>query len=190
MAGISDELPIEWREAMAVAPPNRIDLATIELIHPSFVDESGNATSIRCVNDLQDRTFTLEATAPLNAGQSVTFTAIPFRFTWPTQAEGQAGEIPIRIDNIGREIMPYVEAASSSQAPLTVRLRFIVVTLSTTAAPDDVIFNGVAYTLYMRSVKITADSVEGRASGADLANIQICRLSYDLETYPGLAYAA
>lgn len=178
------DLPPEWVEAMAVAPANRVDKILLELIHPAFLDASGNQTAIRAIDDTQDRTITLEATAPLNAGQVVTFTAIPFRFGWPSQSEGQTGEVAITIDNIGREIMPYAEAAAGSNSPIIVMIRPIVVDLDTNATT----FNGVASQLYLRSVTISDDAVEGRASGADLANIQTLRLAYDLATYPGLTY--
>lgn len=180
-----DDLPEEWREAMAAAPANRVDLVTLELVHPAFT-EGGDPVSIRAVADTQDRTFTLESNAPLGGGAPATFTAIPFAFSWPTQAEGQTGEVTLRIDNIGREIMPYIEDAAASQAPLLIYVRLIVVDL----ADGSVFYAGTPFVLYMREVTVAEDAVEGRASGADLANIQILRLAYDLETYPGLTYVA
>lgn len=178
------DLPEEWVEAMAAAPANRVDKILLELIHPAFLDESGNQSAIRAIDDTQERTITLEATAPLGAGQAATFAAIPFRFGWPSQADGQTGEVSITIDNIGREIMPYAEAAAASQAPIIVVIRPIVIDLAT----GQTIFNGVAFHLYLRAVTITDDAVEGRASGADLVNLQTLRLCYDLSTYPGLTY--
>ncbi len=181
-----DDLPPEWREAMAAAPANRVDLVTLELVHPAFLDGSGNPVSIRAVHDTQDRTFTLEAGAPLNAGQAATFTAIPFSFGWPSQAEGQTGEVSIKIDNIGREIMPYAEDAAASQSPLQIIIRLIVVDLTA----GTVFYAGTPFKLVMRDITIADDAVQGRASGADLANIQTLRLAYDLQQYPGLAYAS
>lgn len=180
-----ENLPEEWREAMAAAPANRVDLVTLELVHPAFMD-GGDPVSIRAVCDTQDRTFALEANAPLGGGLPATFTAIPFAFSWPSQADGQTGEITLRIDNIGREIMPYIGDAAASQAPLMVYVRLIVVDL----LDGSVFYAGVPFVLYMREVTIAEDAVEGRASGADLANIQTLRLAYDLETYPGLTYVS
>ena len=180
------DLPIEWQEAMASAPANIVDKVLLEFIHPAFLSPAGDPVSIRAVDDTQDLAMTLEANAPLNAGQAVTFTAIPFVFQWPSQADGQASELTIRVDNIGREMMPYLDAATLTQAPLILIVRLVTVNTNT----GIVTFGGVPYHLYLRDVKVTEMSVEGKASGADMANIQTMRLSYDTETYPGLAYAA
>jgi len=180
------DLPPEWQEAMACAPASLVDKVLLEFIHPAFLDANSNQISIRAVDDTQDCAITLEATAPFNAGQTVTFTAIPFNFSWPGQAEGQATSLTVRVDNIGREMMPYLDAAAATQAPLICLVRLVTINTTTSA----VTYNGVAYQLFIRDVSVTDDAVEGSASGADLANLQTLRLIYDLETFPGLPYVA
>ncbi|MCW2315318.1 hypothetical protein M2322_000852 [Rhodoblastus acidophilus] len=171
---------------MACAPANLVAKEALEFIHPAFIDTNGNQISVRALNDTQDRAITLEATAPLNAGQSVIFSAIPFVFGWPGQAEGQASSLTIRIDNIGREMMPYLDAAAVTQDPLICVVRLVTINTDT----GTVTYGGVAYQLYIRDVTVTEDALEGQASGADLANLQTMRLPYDLETYPSLSYVA
>lgn len=176
----------EWMEAMACAPANLVDKVLLEFIHPAFLDDQSNQITVRAVDDTKPCTITLEASAPFGAGTSATFTAIPFSFSWPGQAEGQASGLSIRVDNIGREMMPYLDAAAATQAPLICMVRLVTINTSTSA----VTYNGIAYQLYIRNVSVTEDALEGEASGADLANLQTLRLIYDLETFPGLPYVA
>ena len=66
------------REAYASAPSDVVILHTLELRHPSFIDDNGLPMAIRVVRDNQNLTARMEGTAPLNAGEMVEFIAMGF----------------------------------------------------------------------------------------------------------------
>jgi hypothetical protein len=174
-----------WAEAQASVPANIIELPTLELLHPALLDELGNPMAIRAVRDTQDHMLLLEGDAPLNPGESVLFQSVFFEAPWPEQQEGMVPELVIRIDNIGREIMPHLEAMVVTAAPLIVRYRtylYDATTGTTTLGADPISFP-------LRSVTVNESYVEGSASPADLANLRAMRLVYDLQNYPGLDIA-
>jgi hypothetical protein len=84
MATITEALA----EVYASNPQDEVVLTTLELRHSSFIDDAGNPAPIRVVADYNDLVATLESDAPLNAGQSVTFTAVAFQFALPSMEEG------------------------------------------------------------------------------------------------------
>ena len=173
-----------WAEAQAAVAADVIELMTLELLHPAFVDAYGATVSVRAVCDTQDRNLPLEDSAPLNAGATVPFTGIPFDMPWPEVEEGRVPQLTIRIDNIGREIVPYLDAAIALQAPITVIMRVYVLDMATNIARAGI----DPVTFLLRNVTVSETYVEGSASPADLANLRALRVIYDLESYPGLDY--
>lgn len=171
-----------WEEAEAVANAQSLTLITLEFHHPSFLDENDDPVSIRAVSDTQDHDLLLEAGAPLNGGETVTFTAIPFEMLWPEQDDGRAPEIRIRLDNVGREISDYLDEAVKVSAPITVFLRVYLYSFAT--QESEMAFDPQEFTL--RSVTVTDESVEGVASLGDLANKRAFAYVYNLIDYPGL----
>lgn len=171
-----------WAEAEAAANAQSVTLLTLEFLHPSFVDDDDDPVSVRAVNDTRDHQMLLESTAPLNAGQTVTFTAIPFRMLWPEQAPGRAPEMRIAIDNVGREITERLDAAIEYGSPITVIFRAYVFSFATQATT--LAFDPQEFTL--RLVTVTDDTVEGVASLGDLANKRAFAYVYNLSDYPGL----
>jgi hypothetical protein len=171
-----------WAEGEAAANAQSVTLLTLEFFHPSFLNEQNQPVSVRAVDDTRDHSLLLESAAPLNGGQAVTFTAIPFRMLWPTQDDGRAPEMRIEIDNVGREITDRLDAAIEYGSPITVIFRayvFAVPTGQTTLAFDPQEFT-------LRSVTVTDESVEGVASLGDLANKRAFSYVYNLVDYPGL----
>ncbi len=73
------------KEAYAAAPSGVVILHTLELRHPSFVDDDGNTTAIRVVRDHADLTARLESgvlreswpATLIDDGDIVTFVALP-----------------------------------------------------------------------------------------------------------------
>jgi len=61
----------------------------LEFIHPAFLDVNGNPTSVRAIDDVQDRTITLEATAPLNAGRGEGQASASYRITETVKVYGE-----------------------------------------------------------------------------------------------------
>ena len=176
----------EWDEAMAIADTRVIEKTLVEVIHSAFLDENGDPTSIRAIDDTQGRWVTLEATAPFFPGQPAWFEAIPFNIIWPGQSEGQGSDVQFTLDNVGRELMPWLDAAAMTQEPITLLFRQILINLHTNA----VTYNGTTFQLYLNGASVNEQALTGRASGADLVNMQIGRIAYDLQNYGGLTGAS
>ena len=150
---------------------------SIELNHPSF------PAPVRAVNDVQDHALPLEDSAPVDPGQTVPFTAIPFDTPWFEQQDGQVSSINVRIDNIGREVMPHLDQAVTVDAALQVTFRchmWSAADGSATTAMDPIVLD-------LRQVTVNESYVQGTASPGDLANLQFLRVIYDIENYPALS---
>ncbi|WP_131194073.1 DUF1833 family protein [Lichenihabitans psoromatis] len=176
----------DWNAAWAEAQTNPSDKAvpiwSIELIHPAFI-QNGQQISIRVTNDNQDQDLPLEDAAPLNPGETVTFLSVPFDTPWFEQRDGQVSSLNIRIDNVGRELMPYLDAAMVVNAALQVIFRCHLIDMAT-----GVISQGMGpISVDLRQVSVNESYVEGVASPADLVNLQFLRVIYDTENYPALS---
>lgn len=110
-------------EAYASADMNEVPVDTLELIHPLFVDDNGNPTSVRLASAYRNYDFTLEQNAPVNGGETVTFIGCPFEFTLPEIADGATPELKISVDNVDRRMAMYAEMAAPSLTPITVIYR-------------------------------------------------------------------
>lgn len=111
------------KEAYASAPLDEVILDTLELRHPSFVDDLGNPTAVRIVCQYQNYELRLEANAPINGGQLVTFIACPFKFKLPDFSEDSVPTLQIQVDNVSREITKYLEMAIAEITPIGVTYR-------------------------------------------------------------------
>jgi len=109
-------------EALASAAHGGLVYDTLELWHPSFI-ENGNPAPIRAVNDSADLVARLEADAPRNPGASVTFTASSFRLTLPASDESLTGRGSISVGNVAGALYPLLKNALGVAAPLQVFYR-------------------------------------------------------------------
>ena len=110
-------------EAYAACPTDVVIFDTLEFRHPSFQDEENNPIGVRVVNDNQDLQATLEAAAPLNAGEEVTFYKGAFRVVLPAVREGEPAELRIEVSNVTRELEGYLELAVASTDPIEATYR-------------------------------------------------------------------
>ena len=115
------------REAYASATSDVV-LTTIELRHPAFV-EGGMPVALRFVIDGVDHDLLLEADAPMDAGDLVSFTAMPFGFTPPSSEEGQVPTVSFWVDNVSSEIHRHLQAAVLVRSPLVATWREYIVGL-------------------------------------------------------------
>lgn len=163
-----------WAESEATAPPAAQAYNTLELIHPSL------PVPIRAVNGVSSSVMlTLEDDAPVDGGMSVEFKAIPIKVEMPEWEEGKTPESAITIDNVARELTPYLEAAVAVRADLTVIFRQWRVDDVTAPCYGPVTF-------IMKSVKTMGTQVTGTAKIDDLANRKFPNLFYTLKDFPGL----
>jgi len=175
-------------EAYASAPADDYVVSTLELIHPAFVDGSGNADSIRVALDDRSWDLTYEATAPLFAGETKTFEPLAMQVTMPEQSETSFGTLNMAIDNVSRSVWPKLQAAARIRASAAVIYREWVATRNVStgvysvSGPPDLIIDQ----LTMRVVTATLLRLEGQATFVDLLNKGFPRRIFSRDDFPGL----
>lgn len=167
-----------WAEAEATAPAGVKQYDTLELRHPAFADSAG-PFALRIVNGTDDQVLTLEAGAPLNGGEAVTFTAVAFRAERPEIAEGRIPSSRITIDNVARGLLPYLEAAVAYRADLVVCFRQYRSDDTSEPAYGPIEF-------LLRNVRVSNGSITGTATLQNLANKRFPGRVCTIEQFPGL----
>jgi len=169
------------KEAYASAPSNVVILHTLELRHPSFVDEQGLPTTVRVVRDNTDLVAKLEDNAPLNPTEWVTFIAMGFDLELPPVDTAPVPEISITLDNVSREMVTHLNNAAESQDKIEVTYRPYLSTDLEGPQMDPPI------TLVLTEVEADVFKVTGRARMLDIGNKAFPSITYNSTNYPGLA---
>lgn len=171
---MADPWTAVWEEAEASAPPLVIIYATLEFQHTSF------AAPVRVVTGAtDDMTFGIEDGADFNGGETVTFQAVPFHAERPEFAEGRVPTCDVSIDNVGRELIPQIEAAVQVKADLAVLFREY--------RSDDLTepcYGPIRF--IMRKVRINGTTVVGTAQLDDLTNRKFPHKIASVQEFPGL----
>jgi hypothetical protein len=162
-------------EAYASAPDNVIILHTLEFRHSAF------SAPIRVVRDHADLTATLEASAPLNAGQAVFFSRFAFELVRPEVSSTGVPQCTIEIDNVNRAIVANIEAALTTTSPILVTYREFI--SSDLSGPQ----NDPPITLSVLSVTADVFRIKAVCGFHDLVNRRFPTLAFDSETFSGLA---
>lgn len=118
-------------EAYASAPTDVVLLETIELRHPDFVGEDDLPVALRFVNDHADLVATLEAAAPMNGGEAVTFIRCAFEVELPDANSTGATELKLRVCNVDRELLQRARLAAKGTGRLMVTYRAFLSTDTT-----------------------------------------------------------
>lgn len=168
------------QEAYAHAPNDAIILHTLELRHPNFRDEAGNPVAIRVVRDQVDLIARLEADAPLNPGEMVTFIAMGFELDLPPVDTAPVPEIVVTLDNVSREIVRQLDAAADSQAVIEITYRPY---LSNDLEGPQMV---PPITLVLTEVEADVQRVTARARMMDIGNKAFPGRSYTAREFPGL----
>lgn len=168
------------REAYAAAPADVVILHTLELRHPTFLDDEGEPMAIRVVRDNQDLTARLEVGAPLDAGEMVTFIAMGFDLELPPVDTSPVPEISITLDNVSREIVRHLDGAAESQDVIEVTYRPYLSTDLEGPQMEPPI------TLVLTEVSADVFRVTGRARMLDVGNKAFPAETYSASTFPGL----
>ena len=168
------------KEAYASSPSDVVILHTLELRHPNFMDDDGKPMAIRLVRDNQDLNATLEAGAPLDAGQTVTFIAMGFDLTLPPVDTIPVPEITITIDNVSGRLMPYLDKAIDSGDKIEVTYRPYL--SNDTSCPHMV----PPITLVLSDVEANVMRVTGRARLLDVGNKRFPSKNYNAKCFPNL----
>jgi hypothetical protein len=167
-----------WEEAVASVPKNVIFHETLELQNPAFITLSG-LDSVRVVNDVVGHDFTIEAGAPMWAGEVKDFIAVPFRFGFPSIEEGKGPECQIEVENLGGEVEQYLDDAETLFAPIVCIYRVYLSTDTTVVALGP-------FRFLMREVDSTGSVLTGKATMATVQNLRFLRKTFGPAEYPGL----
>lgn len=168
-------------QAYSTAPEDEVVLDTLELLHPTFVDDNGDPIPVRVVNDHDDLVCTLEETAPLNPDEVVTFKAARFTFVRPPENETAAlPEFQVQVDNVSKYLMPYLDRAKESLDPVTMIWRPYCV--SDLSGPH----MNPPFQFALKGVKATMTSISGRAGMSDIGNRRFPAMEYIGKRFRGL----
>lgn len=168
------------REAYASAPADTVILHTLELRHPSFLDDDGQPTAIRVVRDHVDLMARLEADAPVDGGMMVRFVAMGFELELPPVDTAPVPEIAVTLDNVSRELVRHLDAASTSQDKIEVTYRPYLSTDLEGPQMDPPI------TLILTEVEADVFRITGRARMLDIGNKAFPAETYTARRFPGL----
>ena len=157
------------KEVYAMAPTDRVPLATIQLSHPSLVD------SIFMVQDRVAHDFTLE-------DDSVeTFEPVPFRFIPPSAGENGLQELTLAIDNVDRRVSDFIDGITGGgNQPVEVTYRPYLADDPATVQLNPPLL------LFLTDVEINAFEVKGRATFTNIVNMKFPTEYYERARFPGL----
>lgn len=162
------------KEAYAVAPNNLIVYDTLEFRHPEW------AAPIRVVRDFANLVATLESDAPLNPGESVTFTGFAFDMARPEINPDSAPEVSITIDNVSLEIEDALLQTVTSVYPIEVTYRpYLSSNLLMPAMNPPM-------TLVLQQVQASSSRITATARLGDFANKKFPSQEYTARRFPGL----
>lgn len=167
-------------EAYASQATDDVVLATLELHHPSFVDDNGQPTAIRVVQNFEDFVGGLEEDAPLNGGEMVTFSKCGFDITQPGYQESQTPTMDISISGVSRLITGYLEAAISNPVPIVVYFRPYLVSDPSGPGMDP------PYRFTLTDITVDVFTVSGTCNLNDVQNWPFPADKYTRERFPGL----
>ena len=150
-------------------------LRTLELRHPRFTDEDGNATGIYIVNDYRNLTATDEDS------NTHTFIGLPFKYVMPEQTDSGAPKASsVEIDNVSREVLRVLLQARESDDPVEIVERMYLP--SDTTAPH-VLPVTVAE---LSSPVASVETVSAQITFGSLTNKKFPARVYTLEEFPTL----
>ena len=167
-------------EAYASAPSDVVILHTLEIRHPTFVDDDGNDTAVRVVRDNRDLTATLEASAPLQNGEEVEFIAMGFDLELPPIDTAPVPEITVTLDNVTRELTKHLDSAVESQDMIEITYRPYL--NNDTSGPQI----DPPLTLVLTEVSVNVAHVTGKARMLDIGNKAFPSETYNASRFAGL----
>ena len=161
------------KEAYASAPNDPI-YYTLELRHTAFTQP------IRVVRDHEDLSAYLEASAPANPSELVTFTRFAFDFTRPEVSANGVPQLTIEIDNVDQSIIANIEAAMLTSDLVYATYREYLSSDLTGPQNDPPIH------MTIMSITATPMRITAVAGFPDLINRRFPTTEYSSEVYPGL----
>ncbi len=174
---MSDPWTDAWAEAVASCPTSTTVYETVELQHPPSRSRIACRPALRAGQ--RGSRARHRGGRGLQSGEHADLHAYQLLAAQPEFAQGKVPECKITIDNVGRQLMPYLNAA--------VRVRADLVLVYRQYRSDDVTeacYGPVSFVV--RNVRITGARVEGTAKLADLANAKFPTRAYTTAEFPAL----
>jgi hypothetical protein len=165
---------VAYRRFLANAPYSQRELRTIELYHPAFNQV------YRFVREQEDQQLALEASAPRNAGETVTFTALAMQITEPGEEANADPVLIVQLGAVGGEVNAELDGFTPSDFLTEVEIvyrKYFSGDLSEPAVIISETVTGLTFT--------GADQVGFTGEGVDLTNKRAGRV-YTLEEFPAL----
>jgi hypothetical protein len=173
------------KEAYAACPVDVVRLDTLEFRHPSFMDENAAIAPIRLVLDNRDWVGKLEADAPANPGEYVTFVKGFFDIQLAPIDKSANLEIIITVGNVSRHIGDNLELAAESPYPIEVTYRpFLSNDVDGSGRLNGPHMNPPIH-VFVNSVTADIYRVVARCGFGDFANMPFPSEEYDLTRFPG-----
>jgi len=174
------------QEAYASCPVDTVILETLEFRHPSFIDDQGQPTAIRVVKDWRDWTAKLEASAPLNPGQFVTFIGYAFRYDPPSMEDNRPPEVEITIDNVAAGILFYIDQAISTPDIIKMTYRpYLSTDVDAQGRLNQPHMNPPLH-FDVTSIEANVMTITARAKFGDFTNMKFPSEDYTATRFPGL----
>lgn len=181
-------LSAAMKEAIAVAHTDRVILQTLELRHPGFVNEEGANIPLRVVSNSRDPIDAkLEASAPVNGGDTVRFLPFPFEAIPPGERGNESTRLQIVVSAVLNRLQyaegvlsldEYLEQAIADGSPLDCTYRLHLSNDLATAQLDPA--------LHFQMESVTSDdlSIRGTAVFPDEHNRRFPADLYDRDNAP------
>jgi hypothetical protein len=182
---LPDDLFDSWiAEAYASAPSDDPVIGTLEFRHSAFRDEANVNIAARVAANGEDFQARLEAGAPMQGGQIVTFTGVAVETKLPEQGFSGAAEAEVSIDNAARTLMPWLDQANDATDPLEpIACTYREFVKSRAAIGPSFTITG----LTARRLLITGARATATLGFYDLVNAVFPRLTYTAARFRGLA---
>jgi hypothetical protein len=164
------------KEAYARAGSTTRHLISIEFLHSTF------PSPLRLVGFDKPILITLEASAPVNPGQSVAFTGIGMEGQEPAFDGETDPQMSVRLDGVSGQLNPLFAGAITTEEPI----RAIVRTIAYNVATDATIGIAGIYDLQVNAVNFDLLSVTVSMSFINVANVDFPRIKYSPDSHPSL----
>ena len=150
----------QYKGTLAEVSPEEAPLVLLEINHPALT------APVRVVNDMQDLT-----------SNGNLYIACPFRFVPPDDFENQLPKAKLAVDNVGRDLMYWIETTSGGQGS-TVTAKYVM-----RSRPDTV---ELSITMNLYNVQTTMKEVMADMGFDNLFAKPAVGLQYRPNTAPGI----
>lgn len=169
-------------EAFATASSDEVIFDTLELIHPNFRGDNGEQITVRIVLGNDNIQAKLEASAPFNPNQVVTFLACDFSIKLPDVSTSVVPQLQISIANTDRTMSKHIEEAAEVYDAIQVIYRpYLLSSLLNGPEADP------PYLLEMADITVDVFQISGTATLDNVYNWPFPAKTYKPSVFRGLA---